>query len=309
MNSRLADQFLSKNLAVSSRLDRRTFLAGLGGTAFAIPAFAKAATPRVAALDWALLENLLVLNVVPVAAAELTMFRQLAVEPVVPDTVADLGLRRSINMELLYSLSPDLIYLSPFNSQSQGLLSRIAPTRTFSLFESNVRPLPKMEAAILAMGAELGRNELAQDYVTRTQSELAVLRHKLSAAASRPVFLVDMANARAVRAYREDSLFGNAMELLGFENAFGVDTAYPAFSPIGIEAMAERPDAMIVVVGPVTPNIQQALSQSVLWNALPAVKARRVFQLDAANAFGSLPAIRRFAGLFANALLAENTLL
>ena len=44
-----------------------------------------------ATLDWALLETLLAMDIVPVAAAELVLFREVAVEPAVPASVIDLS--------------------------------------------------------------------------------------------------------------------------------------------------------------------------------------------------------------------------
>ncbi len=56
---------------------------------------------RIAAIDWAMLETLVALGIMPVAATELVQFRKDAVEPMLAESVADLGLRGSPNLELL----------------------------------------------------------------------------------------------------------------------------------------------------------------------------------------------------------------
>ncbi len=73
----------------------------------------------------ALLETLLALGVVPVAAAELVLYRRQVIEPAVPESVADLGLRGSPSFEALKLLAPDLIlgsnYTAGLNRRSAAL--------------------------------------------------------------------------------------------------------------------------------------------------------------------------------------------
>lgn len=85
-------------------------------------------TPRIAAIDWAMLETSVALGVMPVAATELIQFRAYAVEPDIPETVADLGLRGAPNFELLQLTRPELILISPFYTRYTGRLEAIAPS-------------------------------------------------------------------------------------------------------------------------------------------------------------------------------------
>ncbi len=287
---------------MTAALDRRGFMAGLA-TLSLMPRGAAASVPqRIAVLDWALLETILALGVTPVAAVELVLFRRLAVEPAVPQSVIDLGLRGSFNLELLFSVHPDLIYISPFNAWAEPQIARIAPVRSFPVFGGGRRPIDLMEAATLGMGEDLERTEEAAAYIAGTKALIAAGRQALAAHARRPVYLVNLGDARHVRVFGPDSLFGSVMADLGFENAFTGDTRYAASAPIGIEAMAERPDAIIVVVGPVPPDAAAALPHSALWKAIPAVAAGRAHILPPMNAFGGLPTARRFARLFDAAL-------
>ena len=69
------------------RPTRRALLAAAAG-AVPAPRPVRAAAPRLAAIDWALLETALALGADVVAAAELILYRKLVVEPPIPDTVA-----------------------------------------------------------------------------------------------------------------------------------------------------------------------------------------------------------------------------
>lgn len=287
---------------MNAALDRRGFLAALA-TLPLVPRASAASVPRrIAVLDWALLETILALGVTPVAAVELVLFRRLAVEPKVPPSVIDLGLRGSFNLELLSSVRPDLIYISPFNAWAEPQIARIAPTRSYTIFGGGRRPIDLVEEAMQGMGADLDRAEAAGAYIEDTRALISAGRLRLQVHAQRPVYLVNLGDARHVRVFGPDSLFGSVMADLGFENAFTGNTRYAASAPIGIEAMAERPDAIIVVVGPVPPDAEAALPHSALWKAIPAVAAGRAHILPPMNAFGGLPTARRFTRLFDAAL-------
>lgn len=282
--------------------DRRTVLAGLAAAAFApvLPAGA-ASRERIAIVDWALLETALALGVTPMAAVELVLYRQLAVEPAVPDTVIDLGLRGSLNFELVATLSPTLIFGSNYSAWANDLLERIAPVRVLPIFEGEP-PFEKAAAAMRAMGRDLQREAEAERYIAETDAELAHLADRLAPATDRPLLIVSLGDARHFRAFGIDSMFGDVAARLGFQNAWGTQTAYSATAPVGIEALADFPDAILVIVEPVPPDAERALPRSALYNAMPMVAAGRVVTLPTINPFGGLPAARRFARFLDSAL-------
>jgi ABC-type Fe3+-hydroxamate transport system substrate-binding protein len=110
-----------------------------------------------------------------------------------------------------------------------------------------------------------------------------------------------LGDARHVRTFGRDSLFGSVLERLRLVNAWRTATRFRATATVGLERLAEMPDAALVVVDPVPPGVWAALDESPLWHALPSVRDGRVIRLDAVNPFGALPAARRFAELLAGA--------
>ncbi|WP_102959952.1 ABC transporter substrate-binding protein [Mangrovicella endophytica] len=288
----------------ASGLTRRAFIAAGAGLALspACTVPAAAASQRVAIVDWALLETCLALEVTPLAAVELVLFRRIAVEPAVPDSVVDLGLRGSINLELLSGLRPDVIYGSSFNLWANDLLSRIAPVRMLSVFERGVRPYRKAESAMRTMAAELGVPDRADAYIAALDSELAATKAQLAARTDRPVLIINIGDPRHFRVFGEDSMFGEVAARLGFRNAWGARTSYSATAPVGLEALAKVPEAIVLVIAPIPPDAAAALPQSALWNAMPPVREGRVHMIEPVNPFGGLPAARRFARLFAGAI-------
>ncbi|MFD1333286.1 ABC transporter substrate-binding protein, partial [Methylopila musalis] len=140
-------------------LSRRGLVFGAAafGVSMAGAARGAGASPRVAAIDWAMFETALALGVVPVAATELVLFRKAAVEPAAPDQVVDLGLRGSVSYERLLAARPDLILISPWYEARRSALSRIAAVDSYAIYEPGQRPYEAAVAATTRLGARLGR--------------------------------------------------------------------------------------------------------------------------------------------------------
>ncbi|WP_245986716.1 ABC transporter substrate-binding protein [Azospirillum thermophilum] len=198
------------------------------------PRTGPAATPdyrRIAVIDWAVLETVLALGVVPVAATELLQFRKVAVEPAVPASVIDLGLRGSPNYEALILAEPDLILTSNYYEGQRPSLERVADTLSLSIYSPGLPPYPAATAAVTTLGAMLGRGVQAQEVVDGAAAEIARLRGSLQGIVRRPVLVINFGDARHVRAFGSDSMFGDVLGRLGIGNAWTVESRYSAAAP------------------------------------------------------------------------------
>ncbi|WJH42288.1 ABC transporter substrate-binding protein [Aliirhizobium terrae] len=258
-------------------------------------------TPRTATLDWAHLETLLALGANVVAAPELRQFRDIAVEPATPDTVADLGLRGLPNLETLSFAKPDMIFNSNFYAWADPLLSGIAPTYNFGVYVPGEDPYLMAQKATVAIGDHLGTSDAAA-CVAEVNGRLDALRRQLFIGDGRPVLLINLGDARHYRVFGADSMFGSVLTRLGLENAWTGATAYSASAPVGIETLASMPDAWIVMIPPHPLDAITALERGAFWNALPAVREKRVITVGSINPYGALPAARRFAEEIAKGL-------
>ncbi len=280
-----------------THLTRRQFLAA--GAAFLYPGTALSAPNRMAAIDWGLLETCLALGAPPLAATELRQFRQIAIEPDVPESVIDLGLRGSPNIELLRMLMPDTILISGFYDYMRSGLERIAPVLKLPVYEPGKAPYALAQFSTRVLGRHLGRMDEADRYIRLAGDILSAWRGHLAGLAAHPVFVISLGDARHFRAFGADSIFGEVIARLGLRNAWTETTSYSAAAPVGLEHLARVPDASIAVVGPLPPEVRRRLDDNAIWNALPAVKERRVAILEPINHFGALPSALRFATLLA----------
>jgi len=270
---------------MAAEITRRRLLAS-ALFAPAMPGRLRAASQSVAVIDWGMLETLLAIGADPSAGTELIQFRRLVVEPELPRTIIDLGLRGTPNYELLRLVAPDLIVISNFYEYQRTALERVAPVLSLPVYEAGTPPYPLAERAATALGAALGRTEEAAALIEGT---------------ARPLFVISLGDSRHFRAFGADSMAGDVLGRLGLANAWTDPTSYSATAPVAIEALARKPDAAIVVVAPLPPEVARTLAENALWNALPAVRQGRVAVLDPINHFGGLPSARRFARLLTDA--------
>jgi iron complex transport system substrate-binding protein len=263
---------------------------------------AHAASQRIAIIDWAVLETALELGILPIAGTELVQFRKVVVEPVVPPGVADLGLRGSPNYEFLQILRPDLILISNFYEAKRPQLERIATVASLPVYQPGASPYRLAVEATALLGDLSARADIAKQYIADTDAELRRAREVLAGASIRRAFVVVIGDARHLQAFGVDSMFGDVMGRLGIANAWIHGTRYSAAAPVGLETLAADPDAAVVIVAPVPSEFQRTQASNALWQALPAVRRRRVAIIPAVNHFGGLASARRFARLFAAAV-------
>lgn len=268
--------------------------------------YARAQTPgpRVATLDWALLETLLAVGANLVAATELRQFRQVAVEPEVPEGVADLGLRGTPNFEVLRFSRPDLIFNSNFYAWADPLMSRIAPVESHAIYQPGKSPYALAEQATLAIGERL-QLAAARRMVEELAAKLDRYRSLFEKGDGRPVLPINLGDARHYRVFGSDSMFGEVLKRVGLENAWMGATSYSAMAPVGIETLASMPDAWIILIPPHPEDAFRALTGSAFWNALPAVRENRILTIGSVNPYGALPAASRFADFLADGFSAK----
>jgi ferric hydroxamate transport system substrate-binding protein len=251
-----------------------------------------AEAPRIAAIDWAMAETAMALGHPPEAMAELKGFRRVAPLPVPPGMI-DFGLRGSPNLEALSLSAPDLILSSHNYAFVEPQLARIAPVLSRALYVPGEDPLPKLMALVTELAPMVGRAGAAGPVLAAAEAEFAALSGNLSGQ-TRPCLLLEIGDARHVRIFGHDSLYGGALAKLGLTNAWTEGTRFAFHAPVPMERLADFPDTQLVLVGEVPPQAARSLAEGALWNHLPPVRRGDVVRLPEMNAFGGLPSALRF---------------
>lgn len=293
-----AGQVLS---AGSSGLTRRAF-AALALAGAALPADTlradEARRVRIAALDWSGAEALLALGVAPIAVADSAGYRRQFAHAPLPSSAADLGGRWQPNLELLASLKPDLLIVSSERGPDEALELRIAPRMAMSLHGTGLSPLAAAEAALRRIASAVRREAAAETVIVEAARVFDGMAKSLAASTRPGLIVVLEPDGRHVTVHAKGGLIGETMERCGIRNAWTRPTASIwGFSRIGIERLAEAPEARIVFVdqGARTKRALRLLAASTLWQSLPQVAAGRVVRIPDLFPFGGLPTAVRLA--------------
>lgn len=269
--------------------------------------FELTATPeRIVALDWAATEALLLLGVTPVGVGDRDYYPVWVKEPELPPGAHNVGARRSPSLEAIAELRPDLIVTSGHLVPAWELLESIAPTYVMSIYDESGEPFERARHMLLTLANILDREELALAQLRELDAALTENRRRLEAAGLTdiPIALVNFMDDRHVRVNAANGIFDAALDGLGLKNAWQTPGNVWGFAMAGLEDLADRPDARIVVISPTAAGLGEQLSRSPFWQWLPAVRQNHVYQIDPVWAYGGVGAVRRLAGLLTEALLA-----
>lgn len=275
----------------------------MAGAAFRSgPARAAGAGPRLAAIDWAMLETAQALGHTPAAACELMRYREDSGHDTLPADVVDLGLRGTPNLELLQLVRPDFILSSNYYSEIEARLSHIAPVVSLPFFLPGEPPLPKAIANLHVLADALSDPAAGRRAEARVETMFARVAARVARYAERPFLVIEVGDSRHVRTFGTDSLFGGALDRLGLSNAWADRTQFAFSAPVPIESLAPFADAWIVMAAGVPVEAVPGLTRSVLWGRLGPVAEGRVLTLPEVYGFGGVPSALRFANLLADAL-------
>lgn len=195
------------------------------------PAVADAEPVRLAAIDWAMLEIAVGIGDMPVAACELIRYRDDVGSPRIPLEVVDLGLRGAPNFELLQLTRPSLILSSPYYAQYEHRLRRLAPVLSLPFFLPE-EPPPKAMQALTTLAEHVDHPSAGRAALELGDKALDAAAARLSPHSARPVALVDIGDARHLRAFGFDSLFGSTPDRLRRSLGSGQDDASGAVAPV-----------------------------------------------------------------------------
>ncbi len=299
----LAQDFVFMHRLLSSpdpfRLPPLTRRSVLGLAAAATAAFAprgaRADLPlRIVSTDYALAETLIALDHPPVGLGDVPGWAEWVVAPPLPPATVDIGASLDPNLEVVASLKPDLILTTDYTSGVEPQLSRIAPVERITLYAPGLVPIDAARGATLRLGALTGREAQARALIARTDAFWQAGRAALAPYAQTPLLVLSLMDNRHVRVYAPVGLLDSAMRKLGLVNAWTGDGGFWGFETVGIERLSEVGPAQIFLLENVQEDAWEAIRQSTLWQALPAVRHRPVRRLPSVLMFGSLVAAQRF---------------
>ena len=178
------------------------------------------ATPRIAALEWDGLENVIALGLTPVAGTDRAGWQKWVRTPAWPQGCADTGSRPEPDLARLKALKPDVIVCGPLQAAKLEALREIAPEVVYLENFRADAPHDQAETAkrqFLELGERFGRTQTAHRVVERLEASLAEARETLARRAplTRSVQVIRFTSATSVLLYARNSVENAVVKALG----------------------------------------------------------------------------------------------
>jgi len=255
-------------------------------------------TPKnVVALDWALTETVLSLDVKLQGVADVKGYQQWVVEPALNQIVTDVGSRREPNIELLSELKPDVILISNHMAAAYQQLNKIAPVLVFTIYNEHKQPLQSAESITRSLGVLFDKQQRAEQVISETQQILRANGDRVKARnnSTKSLLFARFINDKTLRIHSQGSLADATIMAMGLKNDWQEPTNLWGFTTSGIEKLAEHQQSNVMIFGPLKPEERQALQNSPLWQAMAFTRSDSVYELPAIWTFGGLIAAQRFS--------------
>ncbi|WP_439628776.1 ABC transporter substrate-binding protein [Shinella sp.] len=251
---------------------------------------------RVVALEFSFVQTLDAFGVVPVGIADDNQAPR--IEQLLGKTIsyASVGTRLEPNLELVSTLSPDLIIADEIRHAAiYEQLASIAPTIVLNSWEGDYATI-KQSALIIADA--LGEPDKGQQALAAHDTTMQALAGKMPAAETRRVLLA-VATPDAMSLHTSSSFTGSVFQAIGLMPA--IQSADAVESGAGLERLiAVKPDILLVATDP-GGTVLDRWKDNAAWANIPAVKTGMVFEVDR-NQFA------RFRGLRTAEMIAREIL-
>ena len=242
---------------------------------------------RIVVLEFSFIDGLASVGVAPVGIADDNKRERVipAYIEVIGDDWVSVGTRATPSLEVIASLSPDLIIADlSRHAEAYDTLSEIAPTIVLNSLGGNYYDAVEQMSVI---GEAIGKPEEMEARIEEHQATMATFAEQVASRAAGLTAQFGVTRTDALSLHSPVSYNGSLLAMLGFETAMeapqdgGVrETNYVSAS---LEQLSEiNPD--ILIFGAYTdPSIEQTWESEALYQGMTAVQQDHVFQVTAHN--------------------------
>uniref|UniRef100_UPI00356B75CD iron-siderophore ABC transporter substrate-binding protein n=1 Tax=Vibrio parahaemolyticus TaxID=670 RepID=UPI00356B75CD len=258
---------------------------------------------RVVVLNWDILEQVLALDIEPIAAPNLPGYRQWVVNPYAPESIEDIGTRAEPNLEKIASLKPDVILAASPQQDLIPLLRQIAPVVYLPNFSQNEAAAQTAIKHFRTLGALFDKQELAEQKLAKLNDSFKQLRDKIRQHYSAPldVLVMRFSTPNSVLLPTENSTTDYVVEQLGLTNPIKVSARAWGIKQDRINRLQNLEQSYVLYVQPFPQ--ESKLNSSPLWQAMPFVKKQRVNSVRAVWAYGGAMSLQYMAEAITDSLI------
>lgn len=261
------------------------------------------APQRVVVLNWDILEQVLALDVEPIAAPNLPGYRQWVVNPYAPESIEDIGTRAEPNLEKIASLKPDVILAASPQQDLIPLLKQIAPVIYLQNFSEQEEAADTAIRHFRTLSKLFAKQSLAEEKLTALFHSFEQLRSRIHQHYPKPleVLVMRFSTPNSVFLSTENSTTDYVVEQLGLHNPIKESARAWGIKQDRINRLQDLKDSYILYVQPFPQ--EKKLKDSPLWQAMPFVKEQRVNSVRAVWAYGGAMSLQYMAEAITDSLI------
>ena len=249
-------------------------------TVLLVPATANAAAKRVVAIEWDTVENLHMLGMAPVGAADMKGYDTWVAAPR-PRGMKDIGSRQSPSLERIAALRPDLIVVPDYRStKNLSQLKKIAPVLVTHPYPASGSQFAAMVSDFRRLANAVGRRDRGERVLqdlsnTLGRSRNALRRGRRAGAAVAIATPGGTTSAPAIRMFTPNSQTAAVVRRLGLRDGWSGSARY-GFATIGLEGLSRVRGWLAFVYPPQYARQVAGITRQSAYKRLPVVKAKRV---------------------------------
>ncbi|WP_456294455.1 iron-siderophore ABC transporter substrate-binding protein [Vibrio mytili] len=259
---------------------------------------------RVAVLNWDILEQVLELEVTPIAAPNIPGYTEWVVQPAVPKSVEDVGTRAEPNLEKLAQLNPDVIIAAVAQKDLIPQLERIAPVLYYQNFEQQDDQAAVAIEQFKQLAVVFGKQELARKKLDAMQQRFDQLQQELVGAFGKElpkVLPLRFSNQTSAFLFTQNSTAQYALDHLGLTNPLPQEAKKWGINQQRLTELRNIQNGYVLYIRPFPQ--EKELEKSILWKAMPFVRLGHVNGMDAVWSYGGAMSILYTAESITKSLL------
>ncbi|MFD2116579.1 ABC transporter substrate-binding protein [Paenibacillus yanchengensis] len=254
---------------------------------------------RVVALEWSLVEELLITGVQPVGVADIENFNKwVTIDAKLAPEVVDVGGRIEPNIEAIANLKPDLILgVKGRHEKIKGELEKIAPVVMYDNATEAAQAdlFAHMLTNLRNTGKLVGKEAEVDTAIKRLEERYAEAKQAIEQAnlpTNQFVFTqaFTVNQAPTFRIFTKNSMVSHVLENIGLQNKISDDSESPSgLVETNVEGLAKHDQAMLIHTVQTDDPLFDNLKNNAAWNGFYFVKENQMYDAGAAVwTFGSV---------------------
>lgn len=259
---------------------------------------------RIVALNWDLAEQLLELDITPIAVPNIKDYQHWVKQPAMPASVVDIGTRIEPNLEKLAALKPDLILLASPQYDLIARLEKIAPVLYYHTYSKQKNSALMAIENYRHIAKVVNKEALAEQKIAQMEQRFSELKAQLNLAFENQlpaVVAMRFANTSSVYIYGENSTTEYALQQLGLTSALPQPATVWGIVQKRITDLQHVGEGYVLYFG--SQQEQQKLEKLVLWQAMPFVRLQHANRVTPVWNYGGAMSIKYIAEALSTSLL------